>query len=55
MESVLEKIRKAREDEKKKKADVFPAETIIDGCKVKIRYDAESRRPVHKHDHTKHY
>ena len=38
MESVLEKIRQARENETKRHAEVYPTETIIDGCSVKIRF-----------------
>ena len=38
MESVLEKIRQAREVETKRQADKYITETVVDGCNVKIRF-----------------
>ena len=40
MESVLEKIRQARENETKRKAEIYPTEAIVDGCHVKLRFSA---------------
>jgi hypothetical protein len=39
MESVIEKIRQARDIENKKKSNIFPTETVVDGCQVRIRFD----------------
>ena len=38
MESVIEKIKQARSDANKRQADITSAETVIDGCQVKIRF-----------------
>ena len=40
MESVLEKIRQARETEPKRQAEAYPTETVVDGCSVKLRFAA---------------
>ena len=40
MESVMNKIRQAREDEIKRQADKNITETVIDGCQVKLRFSA---------------
>jgi len=39
MESVIQKIRQARDDENRKKLDVSKHETVVDGCQVKMRFD----------------
>jgi len=39
MESVMEQIKQARQT-KKKNTETFPAETIIDGCHVTMRFDS---------------
>jgi len=45
MESVIQKIREARDDKNKKQSDRFPSETVVDGCVVKIRFaeDADNK------------
>ena len=40
MESVIQQIRQSRNEENKKKTDINIIETIIDGCQVKMRFDA---------------
>ena len=40
MESVMNKIRQAREEETKRQADKYITEAIVDGCNVKIRFAA---------------
>ena len=40
MESVIEKIRQAREDDKRKRDNTFSTEIVVDGCQVKMRFDA---------------
>jgi len=40
MESVIEKIRQARDDDKKRKTGECITETIVDGCHVTMRFDA---------------
>jgi hypothetical protein len=39
MESVLKKIKDARDEENKRRAYENISETVIDGCQVKIRFD----------------
>ena len=38
MESVMKKIRQAREIDIKKRTETYPTETIVDGCQVKLRF-----------------
>ncbi|MCL2681822.1 MAG: hypothetical protein FWE43_04965 [Streptococcaceae bacterium] len=38
MESVMQQIKTAREDKKKRQADAHTHETIVDGCQVKLRF-----------------
>ena len=40
MESVMKKIRQAREEETKRQAEKHITETVVDGCNVKIRFAA---------------
>ena len=40
MESVIQKIRQARDNKLKKDNDPFLTETVIEGCQVKMRFDA---------------
>ena len=40
MESVLEKIRQAREAESKPRTDAGITDTVVDGCPVKIRFNS---------------
>ena len=40
MESVMSKIRQAREEETKRHADKNIIETIIDGCQVKLHFSS---------------
>ena len=40
MESVLEKIRQARKEESNRQAEIYPTETVVDGCPVKICFAA---------------
>jgi len=39
MESVMQKIRKAREDKHRRQDDLCIKETVVDGCQVIIRFD----------------
>jgi len=38
MESVMQQIKTAREDKKKRQADAHTHETVVDGCQVKLRF-----------------
>jgi hypothetical protein len=38
MESVINQIRQAREDDHKKKPGILDTETVVDGCQVKMRF-----------------
>jgi len=38
MESVLKKIRQARETESKQRADTNITDTVVDGCQVRMRF-----------------
>jgi len=38
MESVIQKIREARDDKNRKLSEKYPSETIVDGWVVKIRF-----------------
>ena len=38
MESVMQKIKQAREDDNKKRVDKNITETVVDGCQVKLRF-----------------
>ena len=40
MESVMNKIRQAREEETKRYADKNITETVVDGCQVKLRFSS---------------
>ena len=40
MESVMNKIRQAREEETKRHADKNITETVVDGCQVKLRFSS---------------
>jgi len=40
MESVIQTIRQARDNKLKKDNDPFLTETVIEGCQVKMRFDA---------------
>jgi len=40
MESVIQQIRQSREDANKKRSNEYIKETEIDGCKVKITFNA---------------
>ena len=48
MESVMNKIRQAREGETKRYADKNITETVVDGCTVKLRF-GRRRVKVKKH------
>jgi len=38
MESVMQQIKTAREDKKKRQVDAHIHETVVDGCQVKLRF-----------------
>ena len=40
MESVMQKIKQAREEENKKRAEKYITETVVDGCHVRLRFPA---------------
>jgi hypothetical protein len=39
MESVLKRIRDARDNDNKRRAGVSISELVVDGCQVKVRFD----------------
>ena len=40
MESVMQKIKQAREEETKRRADKYITETVVDGCHIRLRFSA---------------
>lgn len=46
MESVLQKIRQARDDDNKRRADACITEAVVDGCQVIMRFDADGDSKV---------
>ena len=40
MESVMDKIKQARDDEVKRRADTNIKDITVDGCQVRLRFDA---------------
>ena len=40
MESVMQKIKQAREDDNRKRVDKNITETVVDGCTVKLRFSS---------------
>jgi len=46
MESVMNKIRQAREEETKRQADKNIKETVVDGCQVKLHFSSTSDNKI---------
>ena len=46
MESVIQKIRQARNDEDKRQTDAFITETVVDGCQVKMRFASDGDNKI---------
>jgi len=46
MESIMNKIRQAREEESKRQADKNITETVVDGCQVKLRFSSNGDNKV---------
>ena len=46
MESVIQKIREAREDKYRTRIEPSVTETIVDGCQVKIRFNADGDKNI---------
>ena len=46
MESVIQKIREAREDKTGTRVEPSVTETIVDGCQVKIRFNADGDKNI---------
>lgn len=46
MESVLKKIRDARAEDCKRRAETNSYETVVDGCQVRVRFDPRGNSAV---------